>query len=103
MKVPTLALQIIGDSAYCGRSGCETFIGRVEGPNLMLERSGRESWVHLGPALVEGEAAFEPPVYVRKRQRHRHPAGIGILAGGVVECPGCRSREIVPPLRLTPP
>lgn len=102
MKIPTLELRVDRGRAYCGRPGCETRIGPIgEGGLLDLVSGPREGWVLLGPMMVVGDAAWFPPIYVLKRSRSGIGNTLGVPAGSVVECPRCRTRQVVPESPLT--
>lgn len=110
-----MSMEVRGEQVYCGRPGCWRLIGAVRGErpggldwgpvffHVELLAGPREGWL---AAYLEGGGNRQVWTLRRRRRATRLTAGVVAPAlvdvGDVVECPRCRSRQIVPAIASAP-
>lgn len=105
---PKLAVRFRGDRAYCARPGCEEYLGASRAGVLRLEHTEREGWVLVDTPRHPygndpGGTQDYPFLYARRRRRRANPLTGGpvnaiaaeAMNGEIVECPKCRTHQMV--------
>jgi ribosomal protein L34E len=107
MKVPTLRLRLVGDTAVCGH--CGELLGTVREGRVRLAPARGEGWVQQALGKEYGDwvnlNGFSIRIeLVRMRRRRPNPletgpstrVGADARPFDIVRCPKCRHRQGVP-------